>query len=102
MSEVAVIASGLGLLVALAAVAGSLVDRRARDAAWRHIAAARRANHDKAAELNEWEIELYARSTGIEARERRLTQREQALGAREDAVGRRERDGRVHSARPPT
>ena len=101
MTEVAVIASGLGLLVALAAVIGSLVDRRARDAAWRQIAAARRANHDKAGELTEWEIELYGHSTRLEARERRLRQREQALDAREDAVGRREQDGRVRSGAPP-
>ena len=100
MTEVAVIAGGSGLLVALAAVIGALVDRSARDAAWRGIAAARRANHDKTRDLNEWEFELAGRSTGLDARERHLTQRELALDAREDAVG-RERDGRVGSGVPP-
>lgn len=86
MTTVAVVVGGLALLVALATVIGTLVDRGVREAAWRGIAAARRANHEKSRELYEREVELDAHLVDLDARERRLLHREQALDVREDSA----------------
>lgn len=45
--DLAVLALGLAVLATLAMVIGSAADRRARDRAWRRIAAARRRDHEQ-------------------------------------------------------
>ncbi|TCK20758.1 hypothetical protein [Pseudonocardia endophytica] len=46
---------GLGILAALGALIGRALDRRAQEDAWRRIAAARRANAERARLLDELE-----------------------------------------------
>jgi hypothetical protein len=49
---------GIGILAALGAVVGYLSDRRAREDAWRRIAAARRMNAERARQLRAREAEM--------------------------------------------
>ena len=68
--------AGLGLLVGLATLVGSALDRRARETAWRRIAEARRANHETEQRLMEWATDLEARAAELKVREWRLDRRE--------------------------
>jgi hypothetical protein len=47
ITNLTVLALGLAVLATLAMVIGDAVDQRARDRAWRRIAAARRRNHEQ-------------------------------------------------------
>jgi hypothetical protein len=86
----AVVIGGLGLLVGLAALIGTALDREARNSAWARIAAARRTIADRTRELEQRELAVAVREAELDAREQALARWEMALERRE----RRLRGGR--------
>jgi hypothetical protein len=72
-----------GMLLALAVVIGTRLDRDARSTAWDRIATARRINHELKRQLDERELALDVRTAKLDHRERRLDRREQLLAERE-------------------
>ena len=86
------ILGGLGILIGVAVVTGTALDRHAREHAWQRIASARRRNMQKARELQETELALQLQETDLDRRERRVDLREHCLYERELAIESLERE----------
>lgn len=96
-----VIAGGVGVLVALAALIGVALDRAGRQSAWERIAAVRRSNAEQAHAAEQRRIALDAKAAELSIREHTLDVRERRLSAREASLEVRESERYGAQASPP-
>lgn len=83
--------AGVAVLVVLATLIGTALDRQARADAWNRIAATRRINAENRRADEEKAVELQVREAELDLRERRTEFREEQLFRREAAVEELER-----------